>query len=58
MDREIITEEVFIDKTIDMTSDDIEDILSMMFGEIIRWSVIEVFGNQLKIDVTYEKREA
>ncbi len=58
MDREIITEEVFIDKTIDMTSDDIEDILSMMFGEIIRWSVIEVLGNQLKIDVTYEKREA
>lgn len=58
MDREIISEVVLIDKPEDITTQGIEDILVLMYGEIIRWSIIGVEGNQLKIAVTYEKTEA
>lgn len=58
MDREIISEVVLIDKPEDITTQGIEDILVLMYGEVIRWSIMGVEGNQLKIGVTYEKTEA
>lgn len=35
--------------------DEIEEILTKQYGNLIRWAIVDIKDNSLKISVTYEK---
>jgi hypothetical protein len=51
--KQIVSGTVYIDKINPITTDAIERILTNKFGEIIRWAIIEVTQDKLKICVSY-----
>ena len=53
---QICSDIVLIDKPEIVSTEIIENVLINRFGSIIRWAVIEVLDNELKLCVTYEKR--
>lgn len=57
MENDINTDVVYINKLDNITSDNIESELSKLYGNIIRWAVIDIVDDKLKVDVTYQKRE-
>ncbi len=57
MKNDINTDVVYINKLDNITSDNIESELSKLYGNIIRWAVIDIVDDKLKVDVTYQKRE-
>lgn len=52
---QICSDIVLIDKPEIISTESIENVLTNRFGSIIRWAVIEVFDNELKLCITYEK---
>lgn len=57
MENDINTDVVYINKLDNITSDNIESVLLNLYGNIIRWAVIDIVDDKLKVDVTYQKRE-
>lgn len=51
--KEIISDIVYIKKTTELA--EIESQLSENFGSVIRWAIISVEEESLKISVTYQK---
>lgn len=49
----ILSDTIYIDKKY-CTTQEIEAILVKKYGSIIRWAVVEVEENRLKLTVTYE----
>ncbi len=52
---QICSDIVLIDKPEIVSTVTIEKVLTNRFGSIIRWAVIEVLDNELKLCITYEK---
>jgi len=53
--KQIITDITYIDKPGSVSTKVIEKTLTDRFGELIRWAVIEVLDDKLKVCLTYEK---
>ena len=53
-DQQMIAETVTIDKPEIIDTQSIETVLKSNFGEPLRWSIVEVGLNTLKICITYE----
>lgn len=53
----VVSDIEYLDIVDDLSSEYIEDKLENKYGSIIRWAVISVENEQLKICFTYEKDE-
>lgn len=58
MTKDILTDVAYIPKIENPTTEYIENYLNTKYGNIIRWAVIDISDNKLKIDVTYENKRA
>ncbi len=56
--KQIISDIINIPKNKDICTEYIESRLCGIYGEIIRWAIVDVSDENLKICVTYEKEEA
>ncbi len=52
---QICSDIILIEKPEIISTNSIEIELAKRFGSIIRWAIIEVTNNQLKLCITYEK---
>ena len=53
----ILSEITYIDKKDDdLSTEYIEQSLKRKYGERIRWVIVDIQGNKLKICLTYEKK--
>lgn len=52
---QIISEIFYIDKANIENVKDLEKVLSNKYNDIIRWAVIDIINDKLKICITYEK---
>lgn len=55
MQKQVISEITYIEKTETLDNIAIEKILIDKFGELIRWAIVEVQEDKLKVCFTYEK---
>lgn len=51
----ILSEITYIDKKEHLSTDYIEQNLRAKYGELIRWAIIDIQSDKLKICLTYEK---
>lgn len=58
MNNQIVSDIAIIEKPSEFTTQNIEQILETQYGKLIRWAIIEVLDNKLKISVTYETEKA
>lgn len=47
---QILSETIIVDKE---QLDNIETLLNSKYGKVLRWSVVEVFSNKIKLNVSY-----
>ncbi len=52
---QIVSEIFYIDRTNIENVRDLETILANKYKDIIRWAVIDIINDKLKICITYEK---
>lgn len=52
---QIVSEIFYIDRTNIENVRDLEKILANKYKDIIRWAVIDIINDKLKICITYEK---
>ena len=52
--KKIISDTINIDNLDVISTEIIEDILQNNFKDIIRWAIVEIDDNSIKISVTYE----
>ncbi len=52
---QIVSEIFYIDRTNIKNVRDLETILANKYKDIIRWAVIDIINDKLKICITYEK---
>lgn len=58
MNNQIVSDIAIIEKPSEFTTQNIEQILEKQYGKLIRWAIIDVLDNKLKISVTYETEKA
>ena len=58
MNNQIVSDIAIIEKPREFTTQNIEHILETQYGKLIRWAIIDVLDNKLKISVTYETEKA
>ncbi len=58
MNNQIVSDIAIIEKPSEFTTQNIEQILETQYGKLIRWAIIDVLDNKLKISVTYETEKA
>lgn len=58
MNNQIVSDIAIIEKPGEFTTQNIEQILETQYGKLIRWAIIDVLDNKLKISVTYETEKA
>lgn len=58
MNNQIVSDIAIIEKPREFTTQNIEQILETQYGKLIRWAIIDVLDNKLKISVTYETEKA
>lgn len=58
MNNQIVSDIAIIEKPSEFTTQNIEQILETQYGKLIRWAIIDVLDNKLKISVTYETGKA
>ena len=51
----ILSEIIWITPENISNREEIEKILTQRYGSLIRWAIVDLSGNKLKISVTYEK---
>lgn len=51
----ILSEITYIDKKEDLSTEYIEHNLKARYGELIRWAIVDIQSDKLKICLTYEK---
>ena len=51
----ILSEITYIDKKEDLSTEYIEQNLKAKYGELIRWAIVDIQSDKLKICLTYEK---
>lgn len=51
----ISSEIAYIDKIDNLSSEYIEQNLKAKYGELIRWAIVDIQADKLKICLTYEK---
>ena len=51
----ILSEIIWITPENISNREEIEKILTQQYGSLIRWAIVDLSGNKLKISVTYEK---
>lgn len=51
----ILSEITYIDKKDDLSTEYIEQNLKAKYGELIRWAIVDIKADKLKICLTYEK---
>lgn len=51
----ILSEITYIDKKDNLSTEYIEQNLKTKYGELIRWAIIDIQSDRLKICLTYEK---
>ncbi|MBD5403050.1 hypothetical protein HDR58_09715 [bacterium] len=56
MNNQIVSEVISIQKPDNMDVATIEEILQNTYGEIIRWAIIDIVEESLKINLTFEKQ--
>lgn len=52
----ILSEITYIDNKDDLSTKYIEQSLKSKYGELIRWAIVDIQRNKLKICLTYEKK--
>lgn len=55
MQKQIISETITMNKPENLDTQTIEKALKDKFGELLRWAIIEISADTLKICVTYEE---
>lgn len=53
--KQIVSDIVYIDKTDKPDSNEIEHVLADKFGDVIRWAIIGITQDKLKICLSYIK---
>ena len=51
----VLTKIIYVDKSPNLSLYNIEQILASEFGPILRWAIVDVTNNKLKICITYER---
>ena len=55
--KSILSDVIFIDLPSLLDTNTIENVLRTKYGELVRWAILDVLDDKLKISVTYEKKE-
>ncbi len=53
----IVSDTIILDLPAPVDNFEIENLLSQKYGEIIRWAIIDVLKNEIKVSATYIKND-